>query len=312
MTGRPGVPDVVVLGSASRDMTDEDPRGWRLGGGVTYASLALGRLGLRAAALIGVDEAAAEAHELALLREAGVDLQTERLAHAPVFRNVERPTGRIQECLDPGDPLLPRPLPASWRMAPIWFVAPVADETRDDWAPHIPLAPALVVGWQGLLRELAAGSVVGRRAPSPSKLVARADLVAISRHDVGPDVTDASLTALLRPGAQLVVTHGSEGGRVLLAGPHGRPGRSLDYPASVADAEVDATGAGDTFLAALTTALAERAEGVASGGLPPVRPQDLAFAAAAASLAVEGPGLAAVPERAAVLARLGRGGEAPS
>ena len=35
LDGRAPVPTVVVVGSASRDLTDEDPRGWRLGGGVS-------------------------------------------------------------------------------------------------------------------------------------------------------------------------------------------------------------------------------------------------------------------------------------
>ena len=47
--------DVVHVGSASRDLTDEDPRGWRLGGGVSYCALTTARLGLRTAAIVGVD-----------------------------------------------------------------------------------------------------------------------------------------------------------------------------------------------------------------------------------------------------------------
>jgi hypothetical protein len=31
----PARPDVVVVGSAARDIDPTDPRGWRLGGGVT-------------------------------------------------------------------------------------------------------------------------------------------------------------------------------------------------------------------------------------------------------------------------------------
>ena len=51
--------DVVVVGAATRDLTSDDPRGWRLGGAAPYASLTLARLGLRVAALIGADEEAA-------------------------------------------------------------------------------------------------------------------------------------------------------------------------------------------------------------------------------------------------------------
>src|SRR3954451_24431991 len=71
--------EVLHVGSASRDLTSDDPRGWRLGGGVTYAALTTARLGLRTAALIGVDDEGATADELDLLRSAGVELVLERL-----------------------------------------------------------------------------------------------------------------------------------------------------------------------------------------------------------------------------------------
>ena len=102
--------EVVHVGSASRDLTSDDPRGWRLGGGVTYAALTTARLGLRTAALIGVDEAGANSTELDLLRSAGVDLVVDRLAKSPVFTNQETPAGRIQICHVVGDPVArPRP-----------------------------------------------------------------------------------------------------------------------------------------------------------------------------------------------------------
>ena len=50
------------------------PRGWRLGGGVTYAALTTARLGLRTAAVVGVDREASRAHELDAMRDAGVDI----------------------------------------------------------------------------------------------------------------------------------------------------------------------------------------------------------------------------------------------
>ena len=37
-------PDVVVVGSATRDLSEDDPRGWMLGGGVTFGALALASL----------------------------------------------------------------------------------------------------------------------------------------------------------------------------------------------------------------------------------------------------------------------------
>jgi hypothetical protein len=105
--------DVLHVGSASRDLTPDDPRGWRLGGGVTYAALTTARLGLRTAAYIGVDDVAAGAHELDLLADAGVDIMLARLPEAPVFDNQEAPGGRIQVCHAVGMPLAVPALPGS-------------------------------------------------------------------------------------------------------------------------------------------------------------------------------------------------------
>ena len=87
-------PSVLVVGSASRDLTPDDPRRWRLGGAVSYGALTLARLGLPTRALVGADAEAASASELAVLRDAGVDVSVARLPHGPVFRNVETPAGR--------------------------------------------------------------------------------------------------------------------------------------------------------------------------------------------------------------------------
>ena len=84
------------MGAASRDVVDDDPRGWRLGGGVSYSALAVARLGLPTRAVIGVDREASTASELDLLREAGVDVHLVPLERGPVFVNIERPEGRLQ------------------------------------------------------------------------------------------------------------------------------------------------------------------------------------------------------------------------
>ena len=103
----------LVVGSASRDVTSEDPRGWRLGGPAAFCGLTLARLGLHPRVLLGIDAAAVEAGELDLLREAGADLHLVRLAAGPVFRNRTTPEGRVQDCLEPGMPL-PARVPVGW------------------------------------------------------------------------------------------------------------------------------------------------------------------------------------------------------
>jgi len=292
-------PRVVVVGAAARDIARDDPRGWRLGGGVTYSALTTARLGLPTAALVGVDEAATTALELDLLRAAGVDVHLVELERGPVFDNVETPAGRIQVGHERADPIPVARLPAAWRTAPAWILATVADELPPAWA-DVPNEGALVAaGWQGLLREVVAGQRVRRLPPGPSPIAARADLVGVSRDDLGPEEAVNDLFRYLHPGATLVLTQGDHGGLVMTAGQNG-PSAMYHYPAIRSPAIVDPTGAGDVFLAAL---LAARAEPRLVGGRIDKR-FDVLLAAAVASLVLEGQGLLGDPERSAVRRRM--------
>jgi sugar/nucleoside kinase (ribokinase family) len=267
-------PVVVVVGAAARDISEDDPRGWRLGGGVSYSALTTARLGLRTAAIVGVDADAAQANELDLLRDAGVEVRLVRLERGPVFVNIERPEGRLQLSRERSDPVPVRAVP------------------RD--------GAIVAVGWQGLLRELDPGQAVRHLTPRPTPILRRADLVGLSRDDVDRDIPLIELYRALRPGALLAITQGDRGGLVS----DGIEGESLHlrhYPAVPSHAIVDPTGAGDVFLAALAAARIEpRLVGGRIG-----QGFDLLLAAAAASLVLEGPGILGVPSRDAVRRRMG-------
>jgi hypothetical protein len=216
---------------------------------------------------------------------------------------METPAGRVQIAVAPGVPLEPVPLPESWLNAPGWSLVPVAGEVGDGWVAHIPDRAIVAVGWQGMLRNLVAGQRVERRPPIHSAVLSRADLVGVSRHDVESSTRLAQLTAFLRPGARLLVTQGDIGGLLVTEEPGGAT-QVLRYLPTRTDGEVDPTGAGDTFLAALLAtavrpAVTRRRARLSDGS-------DLRFAAAAGSLAVEDVGLAGVPDLAAVLRRRAR------
>jgi sugar/nucleoside kinase (ribokinase family) len=291
--------EVLHVGSACRDIADDDPRGWRLGGGVTYAALTTARLGLRTAAVVGVDADARDAHELDLLRDAGVDLMLVALREGPVYHNVETRAGRVQTCVQPGAPLPVQALPESWLQAPGWMIAPVAGEVRDDWAAAIPNGAFVAIAWQGSLRRLVAGERVTRKPPSPSPILRRADLVGASHHDLDPDTPLEALFPLLSPQGRLLITQGHEGGLLitLVDDRH----ETVRYRSAESDEEVDPTGAGDTFLSSLLATAVHRNLGGRQRG-----PLDLRVAAAAGSLVVEAPGLLGVPDRAAVVLRMVR------
>jgi hypothetical protein len=270
---------------------------------VTYAALTLARLGLRVRALVGVDSLAAEARELDLLGAAGADVALVRLARGPVFENIEGGGGRIQRCLSESDPMPTSALPAGWGREPGWMLVPVADELGPEWAA-VPLAQAFVaVGWQGMLRTLVAGEVVRRREPARNDLVARANLIGLSRDDLTPETSPDALLELVDRGTELVVTEGHGGGRIA-APASGRDGQRpwRRYGAIPSDGAVDPTGAGDVLLATITAVRL----GASLTGVSPGADCDARLAAAAASLAIEAPGLSGVPELGAVLRRMRR------
>jgi sugar/nucleoside kinase (ribokinase family) len=294
--------EVVHVGSACRDIAPDDPRGWRLGGGVTYAALTTARLGLRTAAVVGVDGEAADAHELVALRDAGVDILTVELTEGPVFHNVETAHGREQTAMAAGVPVRPVALPASWLASPAWSLVPVADEVVDAWVERIDPGATVAVAWQGMLRRLVPGQLVERVAPRERTILRRGDLVGLSHLDVDPATTLGSLVRFLHPGARLLVTQGGQGGLLVTTTDDG-PGEVLRYLPTATEHEIDPTGAGDTFLAALLAAFV-RPPVIGSAGRSPA--SALRFAAAAGSLAVEDVGLAGVPDRTAVLVRRAR------
>lgn len=301
-----GVVEVVHVGSASRDVARDDPRGWRLGGGVCYGALTTARLGLRTAALIGVDAPASTAVELDLLRAAGVAIQLVDLGECPVFDNVDTPTGRVQTALAVGRPFRPpASLPETWGSPKAWSFVPVAGEIDDRWTEVVAATATVAVGWQGWLRRLVRGTVVTRRPPAPNRVLERADLIGVSRDDIEPGTPDATLVRLLKAGARLLVTDGVAGGSLITVLPSGGT-RTDRYHSAPSDAVRDPTGAGDTCLAALLAAtlrpglVGPKRRGVAD---------DLRFAAAAGSRLVEGIGLHGVPDLVAVRARAGASGD---
>jgi sugar/nucleoside kinase (ribokinase family) len=290
-------PVLLVIGAASRDMTAADPRGWRLGGGVTYGALAAARLGLRVRALVGVDAATESAVELQLLAAAGVELELARLDHGPAMENRQTGARREQRVISASEPLRPARLPRHWRRgADALLLAPVAGELRAEWAAQLPRGRLVALAWQGVYRRLVAGRPMIHRPLRPHPLAARADIALVSADDAlagGSPLSDL----LARDGQQLVISHGARGALHVERRRAGLIAR--DVPPLGPVPEVDATGAGDVFLAtwcaALLAAPAKRAQ---------LRWPPLAIAAAAASLSVEGSGLAALPTLAQVCRRL--------
>jgi hypothetical protein len=229
-----------------------------------------------------------------MLEDAGVVLRRVPLGRGPVFENLEAGGHRRQRWLSRSDPVPAEALPVEWRGTGGWLMVPVAGEVGADWES---VAGSLGferigVGWQGLLRRFEGNGRVVVVEPGPSGLLRSAGLVVASVDDMAAGTTFDELRSLA-PDAAIVLTAGDRGGVAL------RDVRMATYQAAAAPRVVDPTGAGDVFLAALMVAW------ILIGELATAR--TLRFAAAAASCAVEGVGLAGVPTRAEVAERLARG-----
>ena len=237
---------LVVVGAATRDIAADDPRGWKMGGGVTYSAIAAASVGVRVRALIGVDEVAATAAELDTLRGAGVDVQLVQLSSGPVFDNRRTPAGRQQFAVAASDQLSVASLPHDWQAPQAALLAPVAGEMGHDWATAFAPASFVTLAAQGMLRRLHPGHEVVRLAFEHGPVVHRADAIALSREDVAagaPPIRDWT-----RPGQHVLVTHGKRGSVELVRTATGLTGRFM--PPLPMRKAIDPTGAGDTFIAA--------------------------------------------------------------
>ncbi len=275
------------MGAASRDIDHTDPRGWRLGGAVSYATLAAARLGIRTRALVGADAEAATAHELDLLRDAGAQVEITPMERSPVFDNRHIGRRREQHCVQGSDLLPVSALPVEWRDSTAVLLGPVADELADDWASAFPAGALVALAWQGLLRELEPGQPVRGRRLAATPLVRRADVLFLSGEDAASG--GSPLAELLRDGQQLFLTSGDHGAIHLRRA--GDRIRAATVPPLPRREAIDTTGAGDTFLAAYMAARVGAPSLVGTAAEWRIA----ATAAAVASLSVTGVGLDGVP-----------------
>jgi len=271
------VPDFVVVGHVTHDIV---PGGWRPGGTPTFAAVQAHRLGLS----VGV-----------VTRTAGdVDLQS-LLPFAQIvdagsratttFENTYAGGERTQHIRAVGDPIELADLPGDWRSAPVILLGPVWHEVATSMAASFDERSLVGVSAQGWLRSADAHGGVQHTSWTGDPYWRGARVLFVSDEDLsgGGDelerwIADVPIVAM---------TESWRGARVYADG-HGR--RMDSFP----EAEVDPTGAGDTFATGFLIRLHE----VGDVG------EAARFGAAAASLSVGGIVAEAIPTRAEVEARM--------
>lgn len=288
--------DFLVIGHITHDRT---PEGFRLGGTVSFAAVTALRLGLQPGI---ITRGSAEGLRDGEKHIAGNNLMTPavgplagvpiRLLPSPVsttFINVYREGQRTQFIESLAEPVTPDALPDGWASAPIVLLGPIAREVPPEWTERFPSA-LLGVTPQGWLRAWdEEGRVRPSRWENAAPFLRRADVVVLSREDVGGD--DRYIAELAGQARLLVVTDGWHGATVYLAG--------ASYPIPPRPAvEVDPTGAGDVFAAAFLIRLRETGDPLVAAR----------FANVVASMSVEAPGMDSIPLRSQVEAWLEKNG----
>jgi sugar/nucleoside kinase (ribokinase family) len=201
------------------------------------------------------------------------------------FRHATTGQGRTLTLLARAADLEVGRLPAAWRAADLALLCPVANEVDPYLASEFSegAVGALAQGW---LRSCGEGGLVSPSRWEDAPLVLPyAQALCLSREDAGP--FEDEIVEWFQRIPLGVMTLGSRGAYLFISG-------ERYFVEADSAAEVDATGAGDVFAAAFL--IHYQREG---------NPWEAAqFAACAAALRVEGSGIAAIPSRAAVEARV--------
>ena len=271
-------PDYLMLGHITSDLL---PDGSTIPGGTSlYAARTAQRLG-RHPAIVSAQAV------LPADWPGDVPVAAVSHSHAPIFENRYTPTGRIQFLHGDALPLAAADIPDAWRTPSIVHFGPILAETPLTLVDAFPNA---LIGMtpQGMMRRW--------QKPFPSKieyipfdpapeLLKRVDILVMSIEDVHGDRSVAERYA--QHCGIVALTYGARGADIFI---EGNPIHIPAYPAT----EVDPTGAGDVFAAALLVRYQETRDAVVAAY----------FAAVVAAASVEGLGISAIPDRHTIETRV--------
>jgi len=271
-------PDYLILGHFTRDVL---PDGTTAPGGTSlYAALTAQRLGQRVAVVSAPAELPPDWPD-------SIAVAFHTSPAPPTFENQYTPQGRRQILHAASEPIAFADIPVEWRSAPIVHLGPVLGETPEELAGAFPGALLGVTpqGWMRAWGPALPGPVTYRPWHPSESLLRRIDALVLSIEDVKGD--EALVRGYARHCRLVALTRGALGATLFVGG---QPHPVAAFPAT----ELDPTGAGDVFAAALLVWLRETGEPLEAAR----------FAACVAAGSVEGAGASRVPTRGAAERRL--------
>jgi sugar/nucleoside kinase (ribokinase family) len=271
MSGRAGQqsPDYLIVGHITQDKHEA---GYRLGGSVVYSGVLAHRMGLNVAVYTS------GAAHLTLDFLDGMQIIDQPSPVTTKFINSYTPSGRTQQLIERAEELDCSQIPDNWKQAEIIHLAPVAREVPITAQQEFP-AGFLAYSLQGWLRDWnEEGVIFPSSLPEGSELIGENAIGLLSIEDLGYD--RSGLEELQRHFPTLVMTLGFRGVEIM------KNGSSTIIP-TPSTTEIDPTGAGDIFAAALVILWKIKGMGLA---------QSAQAASKLAAASVKKSGLASIPE----------------
>lgn len=235
------VPDYLVVGHIAHDIT---PQGPQLGGTVSFAARTAIAFGLRVGILTSTKP---DEPLLAKLPPEAMVISIPA-ENTTTFENQYKNSERTQYLYHRAETLTPEMLPPAWRKASLIHLGPIAYEIDPAMVPAFENGRICVTPQGWMRRREPDGRVKTKPWDEAEYILSRAVLAVMSEEDIRHDPSLETVFAKL---VQLMVlTRAERGGTVY------QNGGSWDFPAYPVT-QVDPTGAGDIFAAALHIMLAQ-------------------------------------------------------